>query len=80
MRYTPRMKIGEPTFHPAPEDAPPLYVLEDDEGNKFVYVGEDTFTRLPDGPEKDHWMRKMAENKVTAHEIAGAMIYPVDHD
>jgi hypothetical protein len=56
----------------------PLYVLCDDEGKKFVYVGEDTFTRLPEGPERDHWLRKMREGKVTAMEIVGAITFPIE--
>ena len=71
------MKYGKPTFYPAPEDAEPLYVLTDDEGNNFVYSGSETFARMPDGPEKERWMRKLHEGKVTAREVAGSVIIPV---
>jgi hypothetical protein len=66
----------EAEFHPAPDDAEPLYVCQDDEGNNFVYVGPDTFTRLPEGPEREHWLKKMREGKVTASEIVGWVGFP----
>ena len=61
---------------PAPKE--PTYVCVDDEGHHFVYVGEDTFTRLPDGEEKDRWMRKVFEGKVVMQEIAGCVIFNIE--
>ncbi len=55
----------------------PLYVCADDEGHHFVYVGEDTFSRLPDGPERAHWYEKVLAGKVVVHEVAGSVITDV---
>lgn len=69
------MKPDKIETFPAPDD--PIYVCVDDEGNHFLYVGEDTFSRLDAGPQRDHWMKKLAEGKVKMHEIAGTMILDV---
>lgn len=61
---------------PAPPT--PVYVCQDDEGNSVVYMGEDTFMRMTDGPEKERWMQKLSENKVTIRELAGCVIFDVE--
>lgn len=60
-------------------EAEPLYVLCDDERNKFVYVGEDTFTRLPEGAQRDRWLQKVRAGKVSAMEIVGVVTFPVEN-
>lgn len=51
-----------------------LYVCVDDEGNKFLYQGSDTFIRMAEGAEKDRWMTKLSEGKVRVHPVAGMVV------
>lgn len=67
------MKPDEIETVPAPSE--PIYVCRDDEGNYFVYVGPDTFTRLAEGEVKNRWMRKLDEGKVTISEVAGCEVF-----